>query len=141
MIIHAWLTLTKLNIIACLFEQRLHTSLIRKLALLSSTTQPAKAASKDIQSKMNVFVTRNVPSSGLELLKSAGFNVSQWNSDEVIPRDKLLSEVKSVDGLFCLLTDKVDSELLDTAGKLVFKKEVALANRNSVFSCLFYKQL
>ena len=101
-----------------MFEQRLQTSLIRKLALLSSTTQPAKAASKDIQPKMNVFVTRNVPSSGLELLKSAGFNVSQWKSDEVIPRDKLLSEVKSVDGLFCLLTDKVDSELLDTAGKL-----------------------
>ena len=117
---------------------RFFVDILRKITTSSSIQcfQTTHFSTKDIQPKMNVFVTRNVPSSGLELLKSAGFNVSQWNSDEVIPRDKLLSEVKSVDGLFCLLTDKVDSELLDTAGKLVFKKEVAVE-----FCCLFYKPL
>lgn len=68
-------------------------------------------------SKMNVYVSRNVPVSGLERLQAAGLNVAQWKHNDVVPRDELLSNVKDSDGLFCLLTDQVDSELLNAAGE------------------------
>ena len=68
---------------------------------------------------MNVFVTRSVPSSGLKLLKEAGLSVTQWQSDDAIPRSELLERVKGKDGLFCLLTETIDAEVLDIAGELM----------------------
>lgn len=41
----------------------------------------------------------------------------QWDSDDVpVPRQELLQKVKGVDGLLCVLTEKIDAELLDAAG-------------------------
>ena len=65
----------------------------------------------------SVFVSRNVPVSGVNLLKSRGITVSQHESDEVVPRSKLLDAVKQCDGVFCLLTDKIDESLVEAAGK------------------------
>lgn len=62
-----------------------------------------------------VFITRNVPESGPALLK-AHCDVTQWESDDPIPRGQLLKSVQGVNALFCLLTDKIDRELLDAAG-------------------------
>lgn len=40
-----------------------------------------------------------------------------WDSDDVpVPRQELLKKVKGVDGLLCVLTEKIDAELLDAAG-------------------------
>lgn len=40
-----------------------------------------------------------------------------WDSDDVpVPRKELLQKVKDVDGLLCVLTEKIDAELLDAAG-------------------------
>lgn len=40
-----------------------------------------------------------------------------WDSDDVpVPRKELLQKVKGVDGLVCVLTEKIDAELLDAAG-------------------------
>lgn len=40
-----------------------------------------------------------------------------WDSDDVpVPRKELLQKVKGVDGLLCVLTEKIDAELLDAAG-------------------------
>lgn len=64
----------------------------------------------------SVYVTRNVPESGIQLLTSAGLKVTQWKHDAAVPREELLTNISQVDALFCLLTDKVDSELLDAAG-------------------------
>lgn len=66
-------------------------------------------------SKPKVFVTRRVPEEGITLLKQH-FEVTQWNSDDAIPRERLKEGIKGVDALFCLLTDKIDEEILDTAG-------------------------
>ena len=45
------------------------------------------------------------------------FQLDIWDSDEPIPRDELLERVQGAVGLYCLLTDKVDSQVLDAAGK------------------------
>lgn len=64
----------------------------------------------------NVYVTRNIPNPGLDILNSAGMSVNQWKHDDVVPREELLHNVPGSHALFCLLTDKVDAKLLDAAG-------------------------
>jgi len=61
-----------------------------------------------------VFVTRKIPQAGLDLLKGVDFSV--WEEDRVIPREVLLERVKGVDAILSLLTDKIDGEVMDTAG-------------------------
>ncbi|KAK7495276.1 hypothetical protein BaRGS_00013458 [Batillaria attramentaria] len=68
-----------------------------------------------VSTKPKVFITRRVPESGPKLLTSA-CQVSQWDKDDPIPRAELLAGVRGVDALFCLLTEKIDAEVLDAAG-------------------------
>lgn len=39
-----------------------------------------------------------------------------WDSDEPLSRAELLKGVQGVDGLLCMLSDKIDMEVLDAAG-------------------------
>uniref|UniRef100_H2Z0K5 Glyoxylate reductase/hydroxypyruvate reductase n=1 Tax=Ciona savignyi TaxID=51511 RepID=H2Z0K5_CIOSA len=64
---------------------------------------------------MEVVVTRNIPSAALNVLNKR-FKVDLWQSDDIIPRETLISKIKAKDGLLCLLTDKIDKEVLDSAG-------------------------
>lgn len=66
-------------------------------------------------SKPKVFVTRIIPDKGLNLVKDF-CEVDLWQGDLPPQRDELLRHVRDVDGLLSLLTDKVDSELMDAAG-------------------------
>ncbi|XP_028314635.1 glyoxylate reductase/hydroxypyruvate reductase [Gouania willdenowi] len=66
---------------------------------------------------MKVFVTRRIPQEGMKILSSSGVTeVCQWDSDEPVPRAELLTGVHGAHGLLCLLSDKIDAEVLDTAG-------------------------
>ncbi|XP_068941359.1 glyoxylate reductase/hydroxypyruvate reductase isoform X2 [Petaurus breviceps papuanus] len=66
---------------------------------------------------MKVFVTRRIPPEGQALLAQAGIsNVEQWESDEPISREDLLKGVFGAQGILCLLSDKIDKKVLDTAG-------------------------
>ena len=62
-----------------------------------------------------VFVTRAIPSLGLDIV-SAAAEMEVWPGELPPPRDVLLEKVRGVDGLLSLLTDRVDDELLDAAG-------------------------
>ena len=62
-----------------------------------------------------VFVTRTIPQPAIERLRAA-CTVRQWQSDDPIGRAALLEQVAGVDGIFCLLTERIDGELLDAAG-------------------------
>ena len=61
-------------------------------------------------------MTRQIPESGIKLMKDAGFDVEVSPQDGVIPRDLLLQKVKGVDAILSILTDKMDTELMDSAG-------------------------
>ena len=66
-------------------------------------------------SKPKVFVTRVIPEKGYELIRDS-CDVDLW-TDELPPsREDLLHLVQGVDGLLCLLTDKIDVEVMDSAG-------------------------
>ena len=70
----------------------------------------------EAKSKPKIFVTREIPPIGIELL-SDECEIRQWDKQNVVPRDELIAGVKGIDALFCLLTDKIDAEVLDAAGK------------------------
>ena len=65
--------------------------------------------------KPRVFVSRVIPEGGLELVHQA-CEAEVWPEEQPPPREKLLEKVRGVDGLLCLLTDKIDGELMDAAG-------------------------
>ena len=69
---------------------------------------------REIMSK--IFITRQIPESGIKLLKEAGHEVEVSDFDGVLPREQLLKKIKGCDAALALLTDKVDAEFLDAAG-------------------------
>ncbi|NXQ61271.1 GRHPR reductase, partial [Anthoscopus minutus] len=74
-------------------------------------------AAQAVASAMSVFVTRRIPSEGLRVLSQAsGCRVQQWDSEEPVPRAELLAGVAGAHGPLCLLSDRIDREVLDAAG-------------------------
>ncbi|XP_076749834.1 glyoxylate reductase/hydroxypyruvate reductase-like isoform X2 [Xylocopa sonorina] len=67
-------------------------------------------------SRPKVLITRpDIPAAGLNLLKEQ-CDIILWEKPEPIPRSALLSKIKNVDAVYCLLTDKIDEEVLNAAG-------------------------
>jgi lactate dehydrogenase-like 2-hydroxyacid dehydrogenase len=62
-----------------------------------------------------VFVTRCIPDIGLEKLHAA-CQVDVWQGGLPPERDVLMEKVRGVDGILCLLSDRVDREVMDAAG-------------------------
>ncbi len=67
---------------------------------------------------MKVFVTRKIPSRGIEMLSTKGYTVAMNPDDRVLAKDELIAFLKAerYDAVLCLLTDKIDAEVLDAAG-------------------------
>jgi len=65
--------------------------------------------------KPKVFVTRIIPAKGLDLIRDA-CDVDVWQDELPPSREELILRVRGVDGLLCLLTDRIDGEIMDTAG-------------------------
>ena len=64
-----------------------------------------------------VFITRNIPAVGPQKLRQqSGWDVQQWEKDEVITRETLLQAVKGCDAILSLLTERIDAELIEAAG-------------------------
>ncbi len=68
--------------------------------------------------KPKVYVTRRIPQQGLEIVQSA-CDVTLWDRVEIPPpRDVLLREVAGIEGLLSLLTDRIDTEVMNAAPRL-----------------------
>ncbi len=65
----------------------------------------------------SVLVTRQPLGRALEMIAPAG-SVDLWKRNEPIPQSELLARVAGVDGLYCMLTDRIDAELLAAAPRL-----------------------
>lgn len=63
-----------------------------------------------------IVVTGKIPNAGLEVLRQAGLDPQAWSQDVAMTRQELLKQVQGAEILVTLLTEKVDSELLDAAG-------------------------
>ena len=62
-----------------------------------------------------VFVTRIIPEAGLSLVLQA-CAAEVWQPELPPTREELLEHVRGVDGLLCLLTDRIGGEVMDAAG-------------------------
>ncbi len=65
--------------------------------------------------RWKVFVTRELPPAGLARLETV-VEAEVWAEETPPPYDILLEKVRGVDGLLCLLTDRIDDELMAAAG-------------------------
>ncbi len=66
---------------------------------------------------MKVFVTRKIPSRGLELLRQAGFEVLVSSYDRVLTKDELMKMGRGADAILSQLTDHIDGVMMDAWGK------------------------
>ncbi|MFQ5707524.1 MAG: 2-hydroxyacid dehydrogenase [bacterium] len=65
---------------------------------------------------MKIFVTRPIPEAGLELLRQVYPDFKMNSQDRVLTRAEFLEAAQGAHGLLTLLTDKIDTELLQAAG-------------------------
>jgi glyoxylate reductase len=66
--------------------------------------------------KPKILVTRRLPPKAMALL-GENFQVECNPHDRVLERAELLERVKGKEGLLPLLTDRIDGEVMDAAGK------------------------
>lgn len=64
-----------------------------------------------------VFVSYKMPAEQLNRL-SEYCDVDLWQGKGSIPRDELIARVADVDGIICLLTERIDAELIESAKNL-----------------------
>jgi lactate dehydrogenase-like 2-hydroxyacid dehydrogenase len=62
-----------------------------------------------------VLITRRLPEEAIQRLPKA-WDLRYWDSDEPIPRQELLAQVEGVSGILCLLTERMDGEVMERAG-------------------------
>jgi glyoxylate reductase len=68
-----------------------------------------------MSTRERIFVTRQIPSPGIELLRSH-FEVDIWPDPLPPSREQLQSRTQGVFGLLTLLSDSVDASVMDAAG-------------------------
>ena len=77
----------------------------------------------------SVLLTRRIPSSVLTLL-ALQHSVDLYSGDAAIPRDELLRRVADKEALICLLTDKIDAEVMAAAPALKVIATIAVGYDN-----------
>jgi lactate dehydrogenase-like 2-hydroxyacid dehydrogenase len=80
-------------------------------------------------SQPKILITRQIPEAGVALLRPH-CDVAQWEPDQPMPREELLRQAAGVAGLYSLLTDRVDAELLDAAPALKVVSNMAVGFDN-----------
>jgi glyoxylate reductase len=79
--------------------------------------------------KPTVVVTRAIPEPALDRLAQS-CTVDAGRVDAACPREALLARVREADGLICLLTDRIDEEVLRVAPRLRVVANVAVGFDN-----------
>ena len=85
---------------------------------------------------MRVFVTRELPAAVLQPVREIA-EVEVWADALPPPRDVLKAKAAEVDGLLCLLTDKIDADLLEGTTRLKVVSQMAVGYDNiDVKACM-----
>src|SRR3989344_4031515 len=64
---------------------------------------------------MKIFVTRPIPSVGVDMLKAKGWDVvvNEKAEGRAATKEEMLAGAKGSDAILSILTDKVDGEVMD----------------------------
>lgn len=79
---------------------------------------------------MKVFITKKLPGNIDLLLKKNGFDASVYNKEEPISKEELMKKSAGADALICLLTDKIDKDVIDNFKKCRIIANVAVGYNN-----------
>lgn len=85
---------------------------------------------KGIQMMWKVFITREIPRAGTDLLKEAGMQVEVYPEERPIPHNLLLEKIRDCDALLCLLTDSISDHVIAAADKLKIIANYAVGYNN-----------
>jgi len=77
----------------------------------------------------SILVTRRPPGNALDILDAAG-DVELWDVDDVMPRSELRRRMVKADALYCMLTDRIDADLLDSSPGLRVVSNMAVGLDN-----------
>jgi glyoxylate reductase len=77
-----------------------------------------------------IYITRKIPEEVVEKL-SNHLEVKMWKEETVpVPREVLLKEIEDVDGIYCMLTDLIDEEVMENAPQLKIISTLAVGYNN-----------
>ncbi len=76
-----------------------------------------------------IVVTRALPDEAFSILRNVG-ELFLWEPDMIIPRQTLLQNVRAADALLCMVTERIDDELLDHAPQLKIVANMAVGYDN-----------
>ncbi|MDM5198171.1 D-glycerate dehydrogenase [Fictibacillus enclensis] len=80
--------------------------------------------------KPKVYITRKIPKEVAEQIAEVCY-VRMWEEEDIpVPRPILQKELADSDGLYCLLTENIDSDLLDNAPRLRVISNMAVGYNN-----------
>jgi len=83
-----------------------------------------------VSAPATVFVTRALPEPGVESLVAAGLTVVYRDVDEPPSPAELLAGARGADAVLCLLSERIDAELLDAAPRLRIVANLAVGFDN-----------
>jgi glyoxylate reductase len=83
-----------------------------------------------ISGEIKIFITRDIPAIGIDLLTKEGFIISTWPHDRPIPADELIKEGKKANAVLCISTDKIDKEFLNECRHLEIISQFAAGYDN-----------
>ncbi|UCG70200.1 MAG: D-glycerate dehydrogenase [Thermoplasmata archaeon] len=78
---------------------------------------------------VRIYVTRSLPSPGIEMLKER-YEVEVNPHDRVPTKEEIVTAVKDKDALLCLLTDPIDREVIDAGSNLKIISNYAVGYNN-----------
>ena len=79
--------------------------------------------------KKKVYITRQIPEAGVDLLKER-YRVEIYPENRPMPGDLLLKEIRDCDGLVCLISDSINKQVLASANKLKIVANFAVGYNN-----------
>lgn len=108
-----------------------HTHALRCLtrAIVSQLDQPALVVQNHSMS-WNIFITRPIPSNGLDLLRKNGMTLRCHDQEIPLSRSELLSQLVPCDGVIVTGGERVDAEFFAAAPKLKVVSCVAVGYDN-----------
>ena len=82
-----------------------------------------------------IFITRKISEDVMQILESMG-TVEVYQGERPIPREKLLEGVKEAEALYCMLTDRVNKEIIEAAPRLRIVANMAVGVDNiDILAC------
>lgn len=79
---------------------------------------------------MKVFITRELPEIAFRLLRENKISFDYYKKDRPIPRELLLQKVKNCEALISLLTETIDTEIIDQMPKCQIIANYAVGYNN-----------